>query len=96
MDIIDQQINLIELEMRALGLWSDDRPEGLYRYDQLSAMTFWQWMQFVCLPEYRKSMYGSGLLATQLRTFLNGELSLYTQLIQRIIELDSLSVRSHL
>jgi len=89
---IRYQVELIEEAMKAAGIWSETTPDWVYQYPGGPIPDIWQWLQFVYLPMRLEGFSNPHpYLAPQIRPFLNSEITENSLLIQRIIELDSLS-----
>jgi uncharacterized protein YqcC (DUF446 family) len=89
---IRRQIELIEEAMKEAGVWSDHAPEWAHQFNGPSIPDIWQWLQFVYLPmRYEGVPHTPKYLAPQIRPYLNDVITENSLLIQRIIELDSLS-----
>ena len=89
---IKRQIELIEEAMKTTGIWSEHAPEWVHQYDGGNIPNVWQWLQFVYLPmRYDGLPYSPMYLAPQVRPYLDDTITENSLLVQRIIELDSLS-----
>jgi uncharacterized protein YqcC (DUF446 family) len=89
---IRRQIRLIEEAMRQAGVWSEQTPEWVLAYEGKTIPDIWQWMQFVYLPMRDTGMsFTPVYLAPQVRPYLNDVIHENTLLVQRIVELDSLT-----
>ena len=62
-DRVARQLDIIEAEMRASGLWQSQplRPEQLQfsRAFAMDTMTFQQWLQFIFVPKVREAIAGN-------------------------------------
>lgn len=93
--ILDQ-ITLIEEEMKIAGLWTSGAPDWVCRYQSQAIPDFWQWVQFVCLPFHKEGRFRQQeYLATQVTAHAGMHLSEHPLVLQRIVELDSLTSTLH-
>jgi uncharacterized protein YqcC (DUF446 family) len=89
---IQQQMILIEEEMKAAGFWSDAAPEWVLQYQSNAIPNIWQWLQFVYIPlRIKGNLRPSVYLAPQVTAHTGVTLSEESLLLQRIVELDSLT-----
>ena len=85
-------ISLIEEAMKANGIWSVVEPEWIGRYQDGKIPDFWQWLQFVHLPQRaRGQIQKAQYLAPQARKYLDPGKTAHGLLMQRIIELDAIT-----
>ncbi len=85
------QINLIEDAMKKAGVWCTDPPNWIIDYQDGTVVNIWQWLQYVHLPMRltdvsRNHQY----LAPQMMQYVGSD-PLRLQILQLVIELDSLS-----
>lgn len=89
---VRDQVRLIEEAMKESGIWHDSVPGWVQEYKYDAVPDFWQWLQFVHLPMRAEgAALSQGYLATQVRLHLRPGIPDDSLLVQRIIELDSLS-----
>jgi hypothetical protein len=89
---IRRQITLIEEAMKHAGCWSDVAPEWVRHYQGASIPDIWQWLQFIYLPLRNQDvMKPVGYLAPQITAFVGNRAQVDPLLLQRIVELDSLT-----
>jgi uncharacterized protein YqcC (DUF446 family) len=89
---IQQQMILIEEAMKAAGFWSDAAPDWVSQYQSDVIPDIWQWLQFVYIPLRIKGILRPSVyLAPQVTAHTGVTLSEESLLLQRIVELDSLT-----
>jgi len=85
------QIHLIEKAMKEAGVWSPEIPEWVIQYNQEIFPDVWQWLQFIYLPlRLHRAITPPHYLAPIVSPYMLSE-SHTTNLLQLIIELDSIS-----
>src|SRR3989337_4478082 len=88
---LEMQIRLIEEAMRNAGVLSSETPEWIKNYNNEKIENIWHWLQFVHLPMRMNGTFNSTrYLAPQISAHLNSDQS-FQQILQLIIELDSIS-----
>jgi uncharacterized protein YqcC (DUF446 family) len=89
---IRQQMMLIEEAMKIAGFWSDTAPDWVSQYKSDAIPDIWQWLQFVYIPLRIKGILRPSVyLAPQVTAHAGITLSEESLLLQRIVELDSLT-----
>ena len=93
---VRQKVHELSQAMKAEGLWKRDEPEWVKNYRSCEAMTtdFFEWLQFVYLPNKLVSPMGTlpaqdSLLMLQAKKFAADKLT-SNAIIRLIVELDSL------
>jgi uncharacterized protein YqcC (DUF446 family) len=93
---IRNQIMLIEDAMKAAGIWSDKPPDWVSQYKADPIPDIWQWLQFIYLPLRINDVFKPPqYLAPQVTAHAGDQLPEESLLLQRIVELDSLTSTLH-
>ncbi len=88
---IQMQINLIEEAMKKAGVWSADPPTWITDFQEGNVSNIWQWLQYIHLPmRLHNVSRNHQYLAPQLMQHLGSDPG-HLQILQLIIELDSIS-----
>src|SRR4029078_3832902 len=88
---IKVQIDLIEEAMKKAGVWSMEEPEWVTHYHGEPIPNVWQWLQYIHLPmRVRGSVQKPRYIAPLLSPYMNSEAP-FLQILQLVIELDSIS-----
>lgn len=83
---------LIEDAMKVAGVWADTTPDWVCQYNSDVVPDIWQWLQFVYIPLRTKGIVSpSTYLAPQVIAHAAMALAEDSLLLQRIVELDSLT-----
>jgi hypothetical protein len=90
------QIELIREAMKHAGKWSESVPDWVNQYHSEAIPDIWQWLQFIYLPlRINDVVRPSQYLAPQVTAHAGGQLPPESLLLQRIVELDSLTSTLH-
>lgn len=93
---IHRQLKLIEEAMKTIGTWSDTVPDWVSEYRSDVIPDIWQWLQFIYLPlRSAEIVRPSQYLAPQVTAYAGDTLPADSLLLQRIVELDSLTSTLH-
>lgn len=93
---IQHQIRLVEEAMKETGKWSDTVPDWVREYRSGPIPDVWQWLQFIYLPlRIQNTLRPSQYLAPLVTAHAGDDLPPESILLQRIVELDSLTSTLH-
>lgn len=90
-DELKEQIELIRSAMKNAGVWSNEIPQWIENTSPHQIPDIWQWLQYIYLPmRLNDTWYKPHYIAPVISPYLDTTPEL-KQILQLVIELDSIS-----